>query len=112
MYISIFFNLSQSSESLNKTIKYYKSGEANKTAMASLARQTFGCKPFSWQIATTYHCCLGGPGCHGTGRGKTLAFSVALAMDKEEIIVIISPLSSLTIEQMVNTPIFHCGYMP
>ena len=26
-------------------------------------------------------------------------------MDKEEIIVIISPLSSLTIEQMVNTPI-------
>ena len=26
-------------------------------------------------------------------------------MDKEEIIVIISPLSSLMIEQMVNTPI-------
>ena len=53
MYTSIFFNLSQSSESLNKTIKYYKSGEANKTAMASLARQTFGCEPFSWKIATT-----------------------------------------------------------
>ena len=58
-----------------------------------------------------YHCCLGGPGCHGTGRGKTLAFSLALVIDREEIIVIISPLSSLMIEQMVNT-YFHCGYMP
>ena len=34
-----------------------------------------------------------------------MAFSLALAMDKEEIIVIISSLSSLTIEQMFNTPI-------
>ena len=101
MYTSIFFNLSQSSESLNKNIKYYKSGEANKTAMASLTRQTFGCEPFSYSY---YHCCLGGPGCHGTGRGRTLAFSLALVMDREEIIVIISPLSSLMIEQMCQGP--------
>ena len=60
----------------------------------------------AFQLADSYcHCCLGGLGCHGTGRGKMLAFSLAFVMDKEEIIVIISPLSSLMIEQMVNIPI-------
>ena len=72
--------------------------------MASLARQTFGCEPFSWQIATTTAVLEGRD--VSTGSVKTLAFSLALmVMDKEEIIVFISPLSSLMIEQMDNAPI-------
>ena len=85
---------------LTKTMRYYKPGKLNKTAMASLARQTFGCEPFGWQIAV-----LEGRDV-STGSVKTLAFSLALVMDKEEIIVfMISPLSSLMIEQMDNAPI-------
>ena len=81
-------------------MRYYKPRKVSKTAMASLARQTFGCEPFGWQIAVLegrdviLHV--------GTGSGKTLAFSLASVMDREEIIVIISPLSSLMIEQMDN----------
>ena len=80
-------------------MRYYKPGKASKTAMASLARQTFGCEPFGWQIAV-----LEGRDV-STGSVKTLAFSLALVMDKEEIIVFISPLSSIMIEQMDNAPI-------
>ena len=36
---------------LTETMRYYKPGKVSKTAMASLARQTFGCEPFGWQIA-------------------------------------------------------------
>ena len=88
-------------------MKYYKPGEVNKTAMASLARQTFGCEPFGWQIATAIAVLEGRDVILdvGTGSGKTLAFSLASVMDKKEIIVIISPLSSLMIEQMDNAPI-------
>ena len=84
---------------LTKTMRYYKPGKLNKTAMASLARQTFGCEPFGWQIAV-----LEGRDV-STGSVKTLAFSLVLVMDKEEIIVFISLLSSLMIEQMDNAPI-------
>ena len=75
--------------------------------MASLARQTFGCDPFGWQIATATAVLEGRDVILdvGTGSGKTLAFSLASVMDREEIIVIISPLSSLMIEQMDNAPI-------
>ena len=85
-------------------MKYYKPGEVNKTAMASLARQTFGCEPFGRQIATATAVLEGRDVIlHvGTGSGKTLAFSLASVMDREEIIVIISPLSSPMIEQMDN----------
>ena len=90
-------------------MKYYKPGEVNKTAMASLARQAFESEPFtgSWQIATATAVLEGRDAVLdvGTGSGKTLAFSLASVMDREEIIVIISPLSSLMIEQMDNAPI-------
>ena len=90
-------------------MKYYKPGEVNKTAMASLARQAFGSEPFtgSWQIATATTVLEGRDAILdvGTGSGKALDFSLASVMDKEEIVDIISPLSSLMIEQMDNAPI-------
>ena len=79
--------------------------------MASLARQAFGSEPFTCirQIATaTTSTVLEGRDAIldvGTGSGKTLDFSLASVMDKEEIFDIISPLSSLMIEQMDNAPI-------
>ena len=77
--------------------------------MASLARQAFGSEPFtgSWQIATATAVLEGRDAILdvGTGSGKTLDFSLTSVMDKEEIVDIISPLSSLMIEQMDNAPI-------
>ena len=31
---------------------FFRLGEVNKASLKSLAHQTFGCKPFGWQIAT------------------------------------------------------------
>lgn len=41
----------------------------------------------------------------GTGDGKTVAFTLALSMDKEPIASPILPLSSLMVEQMENASI-------
>ena len=86
---------------------FYKPGEVNKPSLKSLARQTFGCEPFEWQIATAVAVLEGRDVILdvGTGSGKTLAFSLASVLNKEDIIIIISPLSSLMIEQMENAPI-------
>ena len=74
--------------------------------MASLARQAFGSEPFtrSWQIATATAVLEGRDAILdvGTGSGKALDFSLELVIDKEEIVDIISSLSSLMIEQMDN----------
>ena len=79
---------------------FYKPGEVNKPSLKSLARQTFGCEPFEWQIATAVAVLEGRDVILdvGTGSGKTLAFSLASVLNKEDIIIIISPLSSLMID--------------
>ena len=86
---------------------FYKPGEVNKPSLKSLVRQTFGCEPFDWQIATAIAVLEGRDVILdvGTGSGKTLAFSLVSVMNKDDIIIIVSPLSSLMIEQMKNAPI-------
>ena len=106
-YMHIFLILPKHPSSKQKKMRPYKPGEVNRSALASLARQTFGCEPFGWQIETAIAILEGRDVVLdvGTGSGKTLAFSLASVMNKEEIIVIVSPLSSLMIEQMENAPI-------
>ena len=72
-----------------------------------MAHQTFGCEPFDWQITTAIAILEGRDVILdvGTGSGKTLAFSLASVMDKDDVTIIVSPLSSLMIEQMENAPI-------
>ena len=86
---------------------FYKPGEVNKASLKSLAHQTFACEPFDWQIATAIAVLEGRDVILdvGTGSGKTLAFSLVSVMNKDDIIIIVSPLSSLMIEQMENAPI-------
>ena len=61
----------------------YKPGEVSKQAIKSLARQTFGCEPFDWQIATAIAVLEGRDVILdvGTGSGKMLAFSLASVLD-------------------------------
>ena len=69
--------------------------------------RSFGCEPFDWQIQTAIAVLEGRDIILdvGTGSGKTLAFTMASVMNKDDIIIIVSPLSSLMIEQMENAPI-------
>lgn len=89
------------------TMKTYKPGEINRDALKALGRQTFGSEPFDWQLDTAEAVLLGRDVVLdvGTGSGKTLAFTLALVFDKEDIAIVISPLTSLMIEQMENAPI-------
>lgn len=74
-----------------------------------LGRQTLGIRPFDWQIDTAdseSEAILKGRDVVlniGTGSGETVAFTLALSMDKEPIASPILPLSSLMVEQMENT---------
>ena len=58
---------------------FYKPGEVNKPSLKSLVRQTSGCEPFDWQIATAIAVLEGRDVILdvGTGSGKTLDFSLA-----------------------------------
>ena len=57
--------------------------EVNKPSLKSLVRQTFGCEPFDWQIATAIAVLEGRDIILdvGTGSGKTLAFSLASVLN-------------------------------
>ena len=62
---------------------FYKPGEVNKPSLKSLVRQTFGCEPFDWQIATAIAVLEGRDVILdvGTGSGKTLDFSLASVLN-------------------------------
>ena len=68
---------------LAQLINDNKLGEVNKPYLKSLARQTFGCEPFDWQIATAIAVLEGRDIILdvGTGSGKTLAFSLASVLN-------------------------------
>ena len=92
-YMHIFYTNTTPEANLLLLMLFYKPGEVNKSALKSLARQTFGCEPFDWQIATAIAVLEGRDVIPdiSTGSGKTLAFSPASVLNKENIIIIISP---------------------
>ena len=103
----IFFTALPSNAILLLSMLFYKSGEVNRSALHSLGRQTFGCEPFDWQRQTALANLEGCDGIldKGTGCGKTFFFTMTSVMNKYNIIIIVSPLSGLMIEQTENTPI-------
>lgn len=56
-----------------------KPGEIRRDALRSLHCQTFGSEPFDWQLDTA----------KGTGNGKTLAFTLALVLNKLDIAIVV-----------------------
>ena len=103
----IFYTNTTLEANLLLLMLFYKPGEVNKSALKSLARQTFGCEPFDWQKQTAIAIL---EGCDGildtrTGSGKTLVFTMISMMNKDNIIIVVSPLSGLMIEQTENVPI-------
>ena len=103
----IFFTILPSKAILLLSMLFYKPREVNKSALHSLARQTFGCEPFDWQRQTTLANLEGCDGILGKGivSGKAIFFTMASVMIKCNIIIIVSPLSGLMIEQTENVPI-------
>ena len=73
----------------------------HKSALHPLVHQTFGCEPFDRQKQTAIAILEGCDGIldTGTGSGKTLVFTMISVMNKDNIIIIVSPLSGLMIEQ-------------
>ena len=102
----VFFTNFPSKPILLLSILLYKPGEWHELVLHSLAHQTFGCEPFDWQKQTAIAIL---EGCDGildtrTGSGKTLVFTMISVMNKDNIIIIVSPLSGLMIEQTENVP--------
>ena len=70
----IFYTNTTPEANLLLLMLFHKPGEVNKSALKSLARQTFGCEPFDWQRQTTLANLEGCDGTldKGTGSGKTI----------------------------------------
>ena len=79
----VFFTKLPSKASLLLSMLFYKPGEVNISALHSMDRQTFGCEPFDWQIATAIAVLEGRDVILdvGTGSGRTLAFSLASVLN-------------------------------
>ena len=89
--------------SLSK-VRCYKPEEVDARKLAEKASQIFHKQPFEWQLDVP-HVVLCGKDIvvdAGTGSGKTMCFSLPLLLDETgtEIILTISPLMALMIDQV------------
>jgi superfamily II DNA helicase RecQ len=83
-------------------VRQYKPAEINVHRLVAQAQELLGCEPFEWQLEVT-KAILGGEDVIvdvGTGNGKSLCFSLPLLINKNDVNLVISPLTALMIDQV------------
>lgn len=91
----------QDSRTPLRSSRIYSEDNIDLKKLGTLAEEKFGRKPFDFQLRVA-SAILSGKDVildAGTGCGKTLCFMLPLLLDTNDISLIISPLSSLMIEQ-------------
>ncbi|KAG6814800.1 hypothetical protein H0H93_012209, partial [Arthromyces matolae] len=89
------------------TVKHYKPDEIDETELAKKSEQLLHKKPFHWQLEVACAVLCGEDVVVdvGTGSGKTLCFSLPLLKDETDIIMTVSPLTALMIDQAKSADI-------
>jgi superfamily II DNA helicase RecQ len=89
-------------------VRRYTPAEINVHRLVAQAQEVFGCKPFEWQLEVT-KAILGGEDVIvdvGTGNGKSLCFSLPLLINKNDVNLVILPLTALMIDQVCEQCLF------
>ena len=90
-------------------VQNYIPGEVDLDELSAKAEALLHQKPFEWQL-TAANVILQGEDIIvdvGTGSGKTLVFSLPLLKDEHDLVMVVSPLTALMVEQVrVSTIIF------
>jgi superfamily II DNA helicase RecQ len=83
-------------------IHIYKEGEINLDELVTRAQAILQKKPFFWQLEIAEAVLRGEDVIVdvGTGSGKTLCFALPLLKDDTDIVLIVSPLTALMIDQV------------
>ena len=92
-------------------VRQYKPEEVPRNRLAARAYEIWHKKPFSWQLDASQAILCGQDVVVdvGTGSGKTLCFSLPLVLDEDSIVLTISPLTALMINQVsFKRLISHC----
>jgi len=83
-------------------VRIYKAGELNPEHLATLSSVILGLKPFEWQleIAEAVLCGEDVIVNVGTGSGKTLCFTLPLLLHETDVVLVVSPLTALMVDQV------------
>jgi len=85
-----------------RTIQKFKDDEIDRTLLSDLSEKILGKRPFSWQLDAAAALLRGEDLVLdvGTGSGKTLVFALPLLLNETDVIIVVSPLSALMIDQV------------
>ena len=83
-------------------LRIYKPGEIDLDVLAARAESILHKKPFAWQLEIADAILQGNDVIVdiGTGSGKTLCFALPLLKDKTDMVLVISPLTALMVDQV------------
>lgn len=87
---------------VRKHVRKYKPEEIDLEQLSRCAEEVLNKKPFLWQLEVAVAILCGEDVIVdvGTGCGKTLCFILPLFLATEDIVVVVSPLSALMIDQV------------
>src|ERR1700761_5601513 len=100
---------------LPSKVKIFKHGEIDVPAMVSVARIRLGKAPHNFQKLFFANIMQGRDVILdiGTGSGKSLCFDLPVLQNAEDIVLVVSPLSALILEQVREfTDNLGCGLSP
>jgi len=85
-----------------RTVHKYTNNEISRTLLSELSERILGRKPFEWQLDAAAALLRGEDLVLdvGTGSGKTLVFALPLLLSDTDVIIVVSPLSALMIDQV------------
>jgi Superfamily II DNA helicase len=91
-------------------VHWYKAEEIDMDNLAAQALSILGVKPFTWQLKITAAILRGEDVIVdvGTGSGKTLCFSLPLLLHDTDIVMVVSPLTALMIDQVGHRRLGKC----
>jgi ATP-dependent helicase YprA (DUF1998 family) len=93
---------SQKEPAVYKNVRKFKEDDIDLAHLSIRAQEVLQKKPFDWQleIAAAVLCGKDVIVDVGTGSGKTLCFVLPVVLDRTEMVVLISPLTALMIDQV------------
>ena len=85
-----------------RTVHKYTDNEISRTLLSELSKRILGRKPFEWHLDAAAALLRGEDLVLdvGTGSGKTLVFALPLLLSDTDVIIVVSPLSALMIDQV------------
>ena len=90
-------------------VRIFNAGEVNMEILAERALAVLRQKPFPWQLEIAEAILRGEDVIIdvGTGSGKTLCFALPLLTDETDMVIVVSPLTALMVDQVRSQTVLN-----